>query len=96
MPDLLRRASLLVTGDTGPMHLAVTVDTPVVALFAVSDPARSGPGYDLDRHVVIRKWRTCDPCFSKNCPYAEPICMDNIAVDEVVTAVDTILRRDKA
>jgi ADP-heptose:LPS heptosyltransferase len=93
LPDLLRRASLLVTGDTGPMHLAVTVDTPVVALFAVSDPARSGPGYDLDKHVIIRKWRTCDPCFSKNCPYAEPICMDNISVDEVVAAVDTILRR---
>ncbi len=90
LPALLKRASLLVTGDTGPMHLAVTVETPVVALFAVSDPARSGPAYDLDRHVVIRKWRTCDPCFSKNCPYAEPICMDNIAVDEVLAAVNSI------
>lgn len=95
LPALLKRASLLVTGDTGPMHLAVTVETPVVALFAVSDPARSGPGDD-ERHIVIRKWRTCDPCFSKNCPYAEPICMDNIAVDEVVAAVDTILRRNTA
>lgn len=93
LPALLKHASLLVTGDTGPMHLAVTVDTPVVALFAVSDPARSGPGYASEKHIVIRKWRTCDPCFSKNCPYAEPICMDNIAVEEVVVAVDTILRR---
>lgn len=96
LPDLLRRASLLVTGDTGPMHLAVTVDTPVVALFAVSDPARSGPGYDLDRHLIIRKWRTCNPCQSKNCPYAEPICMDNISIDEVVAAVDSILSRGPA
>ncbi|WP_153132217.1 glycosyltransferase family 9 protein [Dechloromonas hortensis] len=96
LPALLKRASLLVTGDTGPMHLAVTVETPVVALFAVSDPARSGPGYDLEQHVVIRKWRTCDPCFSKNCPYAEPICMDNIAVDEVIAAVDSILSRKTA
>ena len=93
LPALLQRASLLVTGDTGPMHLAVTVDTPVVALFAVSDPARSGPAYDLDKHLVIRKWRTCDPCTSKNCPYPEPICMDNISVDEVIVAVDSILRR---
>ena len=93
LPALLQRASLLVTGDTGPMHLAVTVDTPVVALFAVSDPARSGPAYDLDKHFVIRKWRTCDPCTSKNCPYPEPICMDNISVDEVIVAVDSILRR---
>ena len=96
LPDLLRRASLLVTGDTGPMHLAVTVGTPVVALFAVSDPACSGPGYDLDKHVIIRKWRTCDPCYSKSCPYAEPICMDNIAVDEVVVAVESILSRGQA
>ncbi len=96
LPALLKRASLLVTGDTGPMHLAVTVETPVVALFAVSDPARSGPGYDLEQHVVIRKWRTCDPCYSKNCPYAEPICMDNIAVDEVIAAVDSILSRKTA
>ena len=96
VPDLLRRSAVLVSGDTGPMHLAVTVETPVVALFAVSDPARSGPGYDPERHIVIRKWRTCDPCLSKNCPYAEPICMDNISVDEVLAAVDTVLRRKSA
>lgn len=96
LPDLLRRSAVLVSGDTGPMHLAVTVETPVVALFAVSDPARSGPGYDPERHIVIRKWRTCDPCQSKNCPYAEPICMDNISVDEVVAAVDSVLRRKPA
>jgi ADP-heptose:LPS heptosyltransferase len=93
LPNLIKRASLLVTGYTGPMHLAITLETPVVALFAVSDPARSGPGYDLEKHIVIRKWRTCDPCFSKNCPYAEPLCMDNISVDEVVAAVDCILQR---
>jgi len=96
LPALMQHARLLVTGDTGPMHLAVTLGTPVVALFAVSDPARSGPGYDLDKHLVIRKWRTCDPCFSKNCPYAEPICMDNITVDEVVAAAATILARKNA
>jgi ADP-heptose:LPS heptosyltransferase len=96
LPDLLRRSSLLISGDTGPMHLAVTVATPVVALFAVSDPARSGPAYDLERHIVIRKWRTCDPCFSKNCPYDEPLCMDNIQVAEVLAAANQILSRQSA
>lgn len=93
LPGLFARCQGVVSGDTGPMHLAVTVGTPVVALFAVSDPARSGPAYDLDRHIVIRKWRTCTPCLSKRCPYAEPICMNNISVDEVVDAVDTLLCR---
>jgi hypothetical protein len=60
-------------------------------LFAVSDWRRSGPAYDLDRHVVIQKWRTCDPCKSKKCPYAEPLCMENITVDEVFSAILSIL-----
>ena len=90
---LIERCTLMVSGDTGPMHLAVTVGTPVVALFAVSDWHRSGPAYDLDRHVVIQKWRTCDPCLSKNCPYAEPLCMENISVDEVYAAVIDVLER---
>lgn len=90
LPALLKRCFALVTGDTGPMHLAVAVGTPVVALFAVSDARRSGPAYDLDRHIVIQKWRTCDPCLSKRCPYPLPICMDNIMPEEVRAAVERL------
>ncbi len=90
LPALLRRCFTLVTGDTGPMHLAVAVRTPVVALFAVSDARRSGPAYDLDRHTVIQKWRTCDPCLSKRCPYSLPICMENISPEEVRAAVERL------
>lgn len=96
LPALLERCRVLVSGDTGPMHLAVTVGTPTVALFAVSDSRRSGPAYDEDRHIVIQKWRTCDPCSSKRCPYPEPLCMDNIDVDEVAAAVLTVLARPSA
>ncbi len=90
---LVERCALMVSGDTGPMHLAVAAGTPVVALFAVSDWRRSGPAYDLERHIVIQKWRTCDPCLSKNCPYDEPLCMENTSVDEVAAAVTTVLNR---
>lgn len=95
LPALFRRAEALVSGDTGPMHLAVAVGTPVVALFAVSDYRRSGPAYDLSKHFVIQKWRTCEPCLSKRCPYAEPICMGNISVDEVDNAVSAIISRKR-
>lgn len=88
LPGLIKRCFALVTGDTGPMHLAVAVKTPVVALFAVSDARRSGPACDLDRHIVIQKARTCNPCLSKRCPYPLPICMENITLDEVLTAVE--------
>jgi len=88
LPALLKRCFTFVTGDTGPMHLAVAVETPVVALFAVSDARRSGPAYNLDRHIVIQKPRTCNPCPSKRCPYPLPICMENITLDEVRAAVE--------
>lgn len=93
LPAMLQRCQVLVTGDTGPMHVAVAVGTPVVALFAVSDHLRSGPKQDEAKHIVIQKWRTCEPCLSKRCPYAEPICMKNISVEEVGNAVATQLLR---
>ena len=86
LPALMARMSALVTPDTGALHLAVAVGTPVIALFAVSDWRRSGPAVALEKHTVIKKWRTCEPCLSKRCPYPEPPCMDLISVDEVETA----------
>lgn len=83
MPALLQRFNALVTPDTGIMHMAVAVGTPVVALFAVSDWRRSGPAQDRDKHAIIQKWRTCSPCLSKRCPHAEPMCMALISVEEV-------------
>jgi ADP-heptose:LPS heptosyltransferase len=76
------------------MHMAVAVRTPVVGLFAVSDPSRSGPYYDLDRHVIIRKPRTCVDCVSKRCRYQK--CMEAIGVDEVEDGVRRVLARDSA
>ena len=60
------------------------------ALFAVSDARRSGPYYDMGRHIVIQKERTCDPCASKKCKYQK--CMEEISVDEVYNAVLNILK----
>ena len=93
LPSLIKRMKLLVSGDTGTMHLAVAVETPVVSLFAVSDPERSGPYYDLDKHPVIKKERTCDPCVSKKCKCQK--CMENISVDEVFDSVIDVLSREK-
>ena len=89
LPALVGRLRVLVSGDTGIMHLAVAVGTPVVALFAMANAKHSGPAYDLDKHLVIQKWRTCVPCVGKKCTYQ--LCMENIAVDEVDAAVERIL-----
>ncbi len=91
LPPLIKRLSVFVTGDTGPMHIAYALGTPVVALYAVADPARTGPLYDRSRHIVIKKPRTCDPCAAKKCEYQE--CMEQITVEEVWRAVNELLER---
>jgi len=81
---LYRRASVLLTTDSGPMHLAAAVGTPVVALFGPTSPERTGP-YG-EGHVVIRRGMDCSPCFRKACETLQ--CMKSITVDEVFEAVN--------
>lgn len=85
IPALLRRFRVLVSGDTGIMHMSIAVGTPVIALFAVADAKKSGPYYDMEKHIVIQKERTCEPCASKKCKHQ--ICMENISIDEVFDAI---------
>jgi lipopolysaccharide heptosyltransferase I len=90
--ELIRRADVFVTGDTGPMHIAAAVGTPIVALFGPANPLRTGP-YTAKAHVIHRRL-TCSPCYAKaRCPlgHAVPACMEEIEVDEVLAAVNAQL-----
>ena len=80
---LYQRSALLITTDSGPMHLAAAMGTPVIALFGPTDPSRTGP-YGKG-HVVIRRELSCSPCFLKKCDSMK--CMSDITVDEVFHAV---------
>lgn len=81
---LLRRARLMVTTDTGPMHMAAAVGTPTVALFGPTAPWRTGP-YGKG-HRVVRTDLPCSPCFKRHCP-DRLACMSSIGVDQVLAAV---------
>ena len=81
--ELARRARLVVAADTGPLHLACAVGTPVVALFGPTDPARNGPFAPDD--VVIRRAPACAPCYSRTCARHAGV-MDAITADEVLAA----------
>jgi ADP-heptose:LPS heptosyltransferase len=96
LPALIKRCRVLVTPDTGIMHMAIAVETPIIGLFAAADWHGSGPRQHLDQHTVIQKARTCTPCLGKRCTYQQPICMDQITVEEVEEAVKKILVQDKA
>lgn len=81
---LARRARVVVAADTGPMHLAAAVGTPVVALFGPTDPARNGPFAPAD--LVVRRVPSCAPCHRRTCPVHEGV-MASIAAGEVLEAV---------
>jgi ADP-heptose:LPS heptosyltransferase len=87
---LLRRSDLLVTNDSGPMHLAAAVGTPVVAIFGPTDPARVGP-YGAG-HIVLRKEVDCSRCSRGSC-VRDALCLKAVGVAEVLESVRTILSR---
>lgn len=91
---ILERVDLLITGDTGPMHLAVAVGTPVVAVFGPSEPARYGPRGPHDR--VVRVDLPCSPCNRIRLPPARcvghtPDCLALVSADSAFTAAMSVL-----
>jgi len=88
---VMEKAVALITGDTGPMHVAVSVGLPVVALFGPANPVRTGP-YSPSA-VVLQKPRECQPCYGRHCKFGQepPPCMLDISVEEVVERVEEVL-----
>lgn len=85
---LSRAASLMVSGDTGPLHIAAAVGTPVVALFGPTDPHRNGPWSERD--ISIGRYDRCACHYERQCRHADPRewCLSSITVDEVSAAID--------
>lgn len=89
----LKACDVVLTNDSGPMHLAAAVGTPVVAIFGSTSPELTGPGVPGDdRHVVLRSQAGCAPCFRRRCPI-DLRCMHSISVDQVVSAVLEVVAR---
>jgi heptosyltransferase I len=86
--ELARRARVVVAADTGPLHLACAVGTPVVALFGPTDPARNGPFAPTD--IVVRRTPACAPCHRRRCAVHDEV-MRGIGLDEVFRAVQARL-----
>jgi heptosyltransferase-2 len=87
--DELRQCDVILTNDTGTMHLANLLNVPVVAIFGSTDPHLTGPLGD--QQVVLRHHVECSPCFLRQCPI-DFRCMKVITTDEVVTAIISLLR----
>jgi ADP-heptose:LPS heptosyltransferase len=81
---LLAEAKLIVTNDTGPLHLACALNVPVIAVFACTDPALFGPHRAKHARIVVRR-PPCTPCLKRACQ--RPFCQLQISPDEVLSYV---------
>jgi lipopolysaccharide heptosyltransferase II len=88
--DELRRCRLLLTNDTGTMHLAALLGVPVVAVFGSTEPRLTGPLGN--GHTILRHHVECSPCFLRECPI-DFRCMKAVSADEVANAVLSMLAK---
>jgi len=82
---LVGAAGLVVSGDTGPLHLAAALGTPIVGIYGPTDPARNGPWSPAD--VTLSRNRTCACHHQRRCT-AAVWCLSGLGADEVDAAVD--------
>ena len=87
---IIARARFAVGPDTGLMHIAAAVRTPVVSLWGATSPLRAGP-YGFDE-LVIQGKAPCVPCYRKRCPIGR-ICMHSIGMEEIAEKIRMALSR---
>jgi len=92
---LLKLCQVVVTNDSGPMHVAAALGTPVVAPFGSTSPELTAPGLPGDpRHQLIQAATECSPCFRRTCPI-DFRCMTGITVERVAAAVLQALEKSR-
>lgn len=83
----LKTCRVLLTNDSGPMHVAAAVGTRVIALYGSTSPELTGPGNpQAHDNLILKSNVACSPCFLRECPI-DFRCMNGITVDQVVDAV---------
>ncbi len=88
LKSVVRQASVMVTNDTGPRHIAAALGTPVVTIFGPTDPAWTVIGFEHERQVMEKVF--CGPCQKKKCPL-DHRCMTRIEADRVSQVVIDLL-----
>jgi lipopolysaccharide heptosyltransferase II len=86
---VISRLDLFVTNDSGPMHIAAAVKTPVVALFGPEDPVYTRPYTSPNLYRIVQQELDCRPCIKERCD--RPICMESLKPEEVLQACIELL-----
>jgi lipopolysaccharide heptosyltransferase II len=92
---LIQRADLVASGDSGPLHLAVALGRPLLAVYGPTDPAIYGPHHPLAPVHLHRADLPCSPCYTLSataeCPLGDPICMRLVSVETMVASAVALL-----
>lgn len=92
MIEWLRRCDLMVTNDTGPMHVAAALGKPVIGVFGPTEPRRTGPYGQLQR--VVQHRLPCVPCLKSRCAWPQPVeCLTALMPANILAAVCRELER---
>ncbi len=86
--DLLAQADAVVSNDSGLMHVAAAVQSPLVALYGSSDPSHTPPLGKRKRILYLNL--DCSPCFKRDCPLGHTRCLQDIGVGQVQQAIDEL------
>ncbi|MDJ0957865.1 MAG: lipopolysaccharide heptosyltransferase II [Arenicellales bacterium] len=88
--DLLSLATVVVSNDSGLMHVAAAFEAPLVALFGSTDPKHTPP---LSRNCeILYRGLSCSPCFERQCPLKHLDCLRQITPDHALTSIDRVLQ----
>ncbi|MCX8030662.1 MAG: lipopolysaccharide heptosyltransferase II [Thermodesulfovibrionales bacterium] len=92
--SLLSECDLVLSNDSGPMHISYAVGTPVVAIFGSTSPELTGP--PLKGNIVLQGKAICSPCFKRKCDQEYIKCMYDISSEDVYFALKNIMPYNRA
>ena len=91
--SLLQEMNLVITVDSGPMHMAAAVGRPVLAVFGATDPKRTGP-YGEKHRVVMLEGLACRPCLSVRCARQDIACLRDLPAERVIAQAMEMLKAE--
>ena len=87
--DLLSLASVVLSNDSGLMHIAASLDKPLVAVYGSTDPGFTPPLGEKVR--ILQETLSCRPCFKRDCPLTHHHCMLKLTPDKVIRSIETMV-----
>ena len=92
LTNYISNLDIFITGDSGPMHIAASLDIPTIALFGPTNPIETSQ-WKNPHSVIIKKTLECQPCMKRTCPLKHHNCMKLIEAREVIDSISEVSQK---